>query len=191
MFFIDLPIEENPFPRSARRRGVAVRLIELFARAFPNITYRLLWESSLVNAQAWRLGEARNVQLYGGLVRHPAIRKAGLAVALAHETGHHLGGPPFDPDLRWMTWQGQADYWAASIGMPRVFGLKARRMTLRGAREILQIHKDLGQQYGFDEADLSPECRLRIFRAGASKADFPTCAKTEYRNCFDQPYPHV
>ena len=33
-----------------------------------------------------------------------------------------FGGTPLDPALRWPTWQGQADYWAASEGMPRVFG---------------------------------------------------------------------
>ena len=31
---------------------------------------------------------------------------------------------------------GHADYWAASKAMPRIWGLRARAMTLRVAREI-------------------------------------------------------
>jgi hypothetical protein len=192
MSFLDWPIEDYQFAsQSARRQNVAARLIGLFARAFPEVNYSLIWDSRLVNAQAWRFGQARNVYLYGGLVRHPGIGKAGLAVALAHETGHHLGGPPRDPDLRWMAWQGQADYWAASVAMPRVFGPQARRMTLCGAREIVKLHEAFDRQFGCEEPDLSPKCRFRIFHAGVSNAELPDCAKAEYQECFNRPYPQV
>jgi hypothetical protein len=67
--------------------------------------------------------------------------------------------------------------------MPRVFGAKARRMTLCGAREIVQLHRQFE-----DEPDLSPQCRLRIFHAGASNAEFPDCAKADYQECFNRPY---
>ena len=63
---------------------------------------------------------------------------------IAHETGHHLGGLPRDPEMRWMTWQGQADYWAARTAMPLVFGSEAHDTTLRGARQILKLHEDRG-----------------------------------------------
>jgi len=103
MSFFDGPIENCRPSRLGytRRRNIASCLVELFARTFPQVSYRLVWESRHINAQAWRLGEARNVSLYGGLVRHPVITRAGLAVALAHETGHHLGGEPRDPDMTW------------------------------------------------------------------------------------------
>jgi Peptidase family M48 len=189
MSFLNWPTEEVlPSRRSQQnRRRVLSDLFTKFRRAFPEVIYELLWESPTINAQAWRLGSARFVYLYGGLVRHQVVGKAGLAMALAHETGHHLGGPPIDPDLRWMAWQGQADYWAASVAMPRVFGAQARRMTLRGAREILKLHR----QFGCDAPDLSPECRLRIFCAGASNDELPDCAKAEYQECFNRPYPKV
>jgi hypothetical protein len=178
MSFLDWPTEEMLPSRRAQqhRRRVVSELFKKFHQAFPEVTYELLWESPTVNAQAWRLGPARFVRVYGGLVRHRAISKCGLALMLAHETGHHLGGLPRDPDLRWPTWQGQADYWAASEGMPRVFGRHARRFTLRGAKEIVTLHRD----FSGDEADVTADERLTIFRTGARGEIAPSCLQAAF-----------
>jgi hypothetical protein len=184
MSFLDWPIEHCQSGGRAgdtRRRKSASHLISLFARAFPQITYRLIWDSPLINAQAWRLGKGRNVYLYGGLVRHPVITRAGLAVALAHETGHHLGGQPRDPDMTWMSWQGQADYWAAHVGMPAVFGDSARTLTLRGARQIGNLERQLAGDMDEWASDLSPAVRLKIFSAGLRGEAMPTCAIDEFK----------
>jgi len=180
MSFFDWPIE-NCRPSHlghTRRRNTASSLIDLFASTFSEISYRLVWESLHINAQAWRLGDARNVYLYGGLVRHPAMTRAGLAVALAHETGHHLGGEPRDPDMTWMTWQGQADYWAAKIGMPAVFGNEAKRLTLRGASQIRNLERQLCNSNQWS-SDFPPATRLKIFKAGLRGDAMPDCAKDE------------
>jgi hypothetical protein len=181
MSFFDGPIENCRPSRLGytRRRNIASCLIELFARTFPQVSYRLVWDSRHINAQAWRLGEARNVYLYGGLVRHPVITRAGLAVALAHETGHHLGGEPRDPDMTWMTWQGQADYWAAKTGMPAVFGDDAKRLTLRGASQIRKLERQLSNGSNEWTSDLSPATRLGIINAGLRGEDMPARAKEE------------
>ena len=97
---------------------------------------------------------------------------------LAHETGHHLGGPPYDPDMPWISWQGQADYWAASTGMKQVFGSRAHRMTMRGAREIFELHRAFTGSDEEDRPDLSSECRHRILVAGAKGHAMPHCAET-------------
>ncbi len=151
-----------------------------FTRAFPEIVYELLWESATINAQAWRLGSVRYVRVYGGLVRNPNLTKPGLAVVLAHETGHHLGGPPSDPDMPWISWQGQADYWAARTAMPKVFGPQACTMTLKGAQQILTLHSQLACQFEDDEPDLSPECRYSILCSGALGQELPTCAREAF-----------
>lgn len=178
MSFLNWPAEEVlPSARAQqRRRRVVAGLLHRFSREFPEITYELLWESPSVNAQAWRLGSARYVRVYGGLVRHPAITKYGLALMLAHETGHHLGGLPRDPAMPWLTWQGQADYWAANVGMPRIWGPSARGVTLRAAREIVELHRMLESQLEDDEPDLSPDCRYCILRSGALGHEMPSCA---------------
>src|ERR1700682_2119819 len=157
MSFLDWPVEQEILSERTqkRRRAIAVRLIERFASTYSAIEYDLFWESSIINAQAWRLGSRRRVTIYGGVVRHPAITASGIAVMLAHETGHHLGGPSLDPDLRWPSWQGQADFWAASTGMPQVFGGEATRLTLRGAKQIVSLHAELSKTDG--EADISAE----------------------------------
>jgi hypothetical protein len=184
MSFLSWPMEEAlPSRRAQRhRRRVLSDLFKKFNEAFPEVSYELLWESPTVNAQAWRLGSARFVRVYGGLVRHPAITKYGLALMLAHETGHHLGGLPRDPAMPWMTWQGQADYWAASVAMPKVWGPRARAVTLRGAREILELHRVLAAQLEDDEPDLSPDCRYCTLRAGALGQDMPPCALEVFRS---------
>lgn len=178
MNFFHWPAEEMlPSRRiQQQRKRVVLDLFDKFGRVFPEITYELSWESPTINAQAWHLGTTRYVRVYGGLVRHRAITKYGLAVMLAHETGHHLGGLPRDPAMPWMTWQGQADYWAASIAMPMVWGSRARSVTLRGAREILTLHRLLADQFDDDEPDLSPDCRYCILRSGAFGENMPRCA---------------
>ncbi len=180
MSFIDGPQEvaRRPAGFERLRRRQATELVDLFSRKFSELTYQLIWESPLINAQAWRLGEVRNVYLYGGLVRHPTITRAGLALTLAHETGHHLGGYPRDPFMKWMTWQGQADYWAANTGMRMIFGERALALTLRGARQITELQRELSESFNHI-CDLSPEMRLAIFRAGAKGKDMPACAARE------------
>jgi hypothetical protein len=178
MSFLNWPVEQDQLSQRShqRRKSIAIRLLDQFREVFPEITYELFWESPTVNAQAWRLGSARYVRVYGGLVRHRAMTKYGLAFMLAHETGHHLGGLPRDPAMPWMTWQGQADYWAASIAMPRIWGPRAYGSTLRAAREIVKLHKMLESQFEHDEPDLSPDCRYSILRSGALGLDMPSCA---------------
>jgi hypothetical protein len=182
MSFLNWPVEQVGLSQRAqkRRKSIALGLLDQFSKTFPDITYELLWESGTINSQAWRLGLAKNVRVYGGLARHPRITRAGLALMLAHETGHHLGGPPRDPDMSWISWQGQADYWAANVGMKKVFGLHARNMTLRGAHQIRRLHQDFTGRSEEDEPDLSSQCRHTIFLAGITGDVMPDCAQKAF-----------
>jgi hypothetical protein len=186
MTFLDWPIEQETLSKRAqqRRRAIALRLIDQFAGIFGEIEYDLFWDSSIINAQAWRLGSRQRVTIYGGLVRHPAITASGVALMLAHETGHHLGGPPLDPDLRWPTWQGQADYWAASQGMPKVFGQEAARLTLRGAKQIAAVHAEFSKIDS--EPDISAQERLIIFLAGAHGKCIPTVLQESFSRMLEE-----
>jgi hypothetical protein len=186
MTFLDWPTEREILSKRThqRRRAVAVRLMNEFAATFNEIEYNLFWDCPIINAQAWRFGSKKHVTLYGGLVRHPKITSSGLALVLAHETGHHLGGPPLDPDLRWPAWQGQADYWAASEGMPKVFGSVAAKLTLRGARQIADLHAEF-LELG-SEPDISAEERSAIFRAGALGKRIPEVLQEAFNRMLER-----
>jgi Peptidase family M48 len=185
MSFFNWPVEKDNLVTheiEARHRAM-LGMLQTFGRAFPKIYYKLLWESRSINAQAWCFGDQRFVWVYGGLARHPSMTEAGLSLVLAHETGHHLGGEPRDPSMPWLTWQGQADFWAASIGMPIVWGTRAQSLTLRGADEIAAIHSCFVNEMvpcdGPD--DLSPALRIEIFRAGALGGQMPASAREAFR----------
>lgn len=113
----DLRPAASPEPR---RRAKA--LLAHFQTSFPGIGYELAWYSDSVNAQAFTYRNRRRVRLYGGLARHRKISRAGIAFALAHETGHHLAGAPFDPTYFWLSSEARADAWALSEGMIQAFG---------------------------------------------------------------------
>lgn len=93
----------------------------------------------LANAQAFLLGGKKCVRLYGGLVRHRRIGSAGLAVALAHETGHHLGGAPYLPYHRWLSSEERATEWAVTVGLKQVFAARSAAVVRRGFEELKAI----------------------------------------------------
>jgi hypothetical protein len=132
--------KEAPWPRR-RARG----LVRRFEEAFPEISYHLEMGVLVANAQAARMGDVRTVRLYGGLVRHRKLRSAGLAVALAHETGHHLGGAPFHPTYRWLSSEERATEWALTEGLAKIFGGDhADVVAAQGTRNLEAIARSLG-----------------------------------------------
>jgi hypothetical protein len=88
-----------------------------------------------------------------------------------------------------MSWQGQADYWAASVGMHRIFGSRASPVTLRAAKQFMKFHEDIEALLGGDEPDLSSLCRYHIFCAALAKDAMPSCARLEYRQSYGRDYP--
>ena len=94
-----------------------------------------------MNAQAFIGPHGRCVRLHGGLARHRSIGVEGLAFALAHETGHHVGGPPYHssyPSL--ISSEERANEWAAECGLPLLFGQKvAGRYRVRGLQQLSKL----------------------------------------------------
>jgi hypothetical protein len=90
-----------------------------------------------MNAQAFLGPNGRCVRLYGGLGRHRWIGIEGLAFALAHETGHHLGGAPHLPFYSSLSSEERANEWATETGLPNVFGEGVgSRYAYRGPLQI-------------------------------------------------------
>jgi hypothetical protein len=139
--FDDLAKPDDLWPVQAhwpRRR--ADLLLSLFRRGFPSIHYDLLWQTGVVNAQAFHGLEGPTVRLYGGLGRHRRTGIEALALALAHETGHHLGGPPSHPLYKSISSEEQADAWAIRVGLPHLFGAcRTERFVELGRRQLHSI----------------------------------------------------
>ena len=72
------------------------------------------WEDATVNAYAQRNGTIYQIQMFGGLARHPAITVDAMALVACHEVGHHIGGAPkvANPWSKWASNEGQSDYFA-------------------------------------------------------------------------------
>jgi hypothetical protein len=126
---------DAPWPRRRART-----LLRKFQSCFPKIAYDMDLAVELANAQAFLDDGGKRVRLYGGLVRHRKIGAAGLAVALAHETGHHLGGPPYLRYYRWLSSEERATEWALSEGLQKVFGRGAAgAISRRGVDQLRSI----------------------------------------------------
>jgi hypothetical protein len=125
---------DAPWPK---RRARA--LIKRFRACFPKITYDIELEICIANAQAVVDGHRQRVRLYGGLVRHRKLRSSGLAVVLAHESGHHLGGAPFHETYRWLSSEERATAWALTEGLPSVFGQRRADVIAKTGMRNLQL----------------------------------------------------
>ena len=119
-----------------RARG----LLKRFQACFPELLYDMDLGVDLANAQAFLDGNQKRVRLYGGLVRHRKIGSAGLAFTLAHESGHHLGGPPFLQYYRWLSSEERSTQWAVTVGLQKVFGsVAAQRVGENGTEQLRAI----------------------------------------------------
>jgi hypothetical protein len=160
MIFDDLAAKTEVWPAEAhwpRRRVDA--LIHRFQQVFPDINYDLFWETRLMNAQAFISARGRCVRLYGGLGRHRKIGIEGLAFALAHETGHHLGGPPRHPFYNSLSSERRASEWALTTGLPRVF---SRAVGQRyGCRALIQL-AELWPHHLLDSEPLEIVCNMEV-----------------------------
>ncbi len=142
MPLFDVPVARRLlWPTDARwPRHRARAVIRQFQASFPSIIYDMDLAVELANAQAFRAGRRKYVRLYGGLVRHRKIGSAGLALTLAHETGHHLGGPPYLRGLPVISSEEQATRWAMTCALPLVFGItRATVIAQRGAVELKAV----------------------------------------------------
>ena len=123
-------------------------LLARFRARFPEIHYDLYWETRLMNAQAYIGEKGRSVRLYGGLGRHRRVGVEGVAFALAHETGHHLGGAPHHQFYTTISSEERADEWATEVGLPAVFGDEvARRIVKRGVAQLAAVWKKYREGY--------------------------------------------
>ena len=87
-----------------------------------NLVMNNRWDDATVNASAQQNGSNWQVNMYGGLARHPLVTVDGFMMVVCHELGHHIGGAPRKGGWGsvWASNEGQADYFAGLKCMRRV-----------------------------------------------------------------------
>ena len=168
VFSISVPPEQLWPSTDRRRRKSAASVVARFSAAFTDIAIDIAWDSVSLNAQADRVGSLAQVVIYGGLVRHRQIRWQGLALAIAHEIGHHKGGPPSHRWYDWLSTDGRADEWAATVGLPAVFGRAAPDVARAGADQLFGALADLVEPGTAPRCEAEQPClacRARAFGA--------------------------
>lgn len=90
---------------------------KLVAALGGNLVMIKKWTSTIANAYAIRSTDEWQIEVHGGLARHPKMTEDSYTVVLCHELGHHVGGYPFKPlsgaaAAGWAAVEGQADYYA-------------------------------------------------------------------------------
>lgn len=83
------------------------------------------WSNGTVNAVAYPRDGFSNIEMYGGLARHPEATADALALVACHEIGHHIGGVPkvkmFLFVNSWAANEGQSDYFGSLKCFRKVF----------------------------------------------------------------------
>jgi hypothetical protein len=178
VFSMSAPAERLRPATDAQQRVWAAAIVARFGTLFDNIAIDIAWKSNSLNAQAFRLGPtAAHVRIYGGLARHRDIGPEGLALAIAHEIGHHMGGAPASRYYPWLSTDHRADEWARTVGLPAAFGSDAVDVARVGADQLFGVLADL------DAPGLAPRCEAERPCLGCRARSFGATGRIASRRC--------
>ncbi|SCZ62731.1 reprolysin-like metallopeptidase [Thiohalomonas denitrificans] len=127
---------QTPFPYDINDvdeeafRYIIDTISTLYTTAFADHGKQLImdqqWEDQKKGAVSWlmeeydrekkQINQIREIDLNGGLARHPMLNRDAYAMVICHEIGHHLGGAPHALGA---SSEGQSDYFAAAKCMKR------------------------------------------------------------------------
>jgi hypothetical protein len=174
---------------------------EVLTKTSKPLVIQLQWDSPYFGAGAIQDDSFVSVRVFGGMVRTPEMTEDIYALILCHELGHMIGGEPYQdiPGAEWTSVEGQADFFAASVCLPRYFKTLEPSLSVALIRQRIElaglgfIH--LSQKYAtFTQEPASLEktapevatvlnrrsypgdqCRLDTFKAGARCLTEATC----------------
>lgn len=92
----------------------------IVARLGGRLYFERRWFDPTVNAYANREGNVFKVAMFGGLARRPEVTPTGFLMVVCHELGHHIAGAPLYAGEQWASNEGQSDYFAAHVCVPKV-----------------------------------------------------------------------
>ena len=167
-------------PNSDRLTEVQTNdLLALFRFNFNELVISLDWNENSPNAFASIENGERHVVLFGGLARHLALDNEGVALFVAHEVGHHLGGGIFFPGQD-MHCEGQSDF--NGVGhMKKVFSLESHTVITSAIEQVSEF-------FGVPNSPIPPggaahchhparPCRVATYHAALRTQPKPACAE--------------
>lgn len=175
MFFLFLcaVVSSHGFTKELERsefQKIIEELHELYAPEVRQLGKKLIfdfrWDSERENAGATRDDDNNPIIImHGGMARHPLMTLDAFRLVLCHELGHFLGGAPKalrgnSGKLSWSSVEGQADYFATSKCLKRLFeDESANEEALRQHEKEISRHDSCN--------DLRCERILRASRSAA------------------------
>ena len=111
------------------------KILSLFSKELKVKGYPLKldaqWESPYFGAGMIFHENQFRMMILGGTTRVEEMTLDAYAATVCHELGHVLGGAPFQtiPNSQWASAEGQADFFAASICLPRYFSMSEKENT--------------------------------------------------------------
>lgn len=123
---------------------------EEFTKLGGKLNVNRRWTDPTVNASANRYGNTWNINMYGGLARHPAITQDGFMLVICHEAGHHIGGAPKNSGwfASWATNEGGSDYFASLKCLRRIFENEDNEAALAGVEIDPLVQERCESQFG-------------------------------------------
>jgi len=128
-------------------KTIIKQIKQSFGQKFAPKTLQIefLWDNAEVRASStYDDNDDPKIVVYGGLARHPLMTEDGLSLILCHELGHFLGGAPKKfrghSSLRsWSSAEGQADYYAASKCLKKVFRENVKNESIESLLGLVNI----------------------------------------------------
>ncbi len=107
--------------------NVPVKVISLFSDSLKKIQANVVldaqWESPYFGAGIAYYDNYFYMRIFGGTTRVEGMSLDAYAALACHELGHIIGGAPYQTILgaEWSSSEGQADFFAASVCLPKYF----------------------------------------------------------------------
>ncbi len=138
---------------------IPAQIISLFAAEIKQIGYPVLldasWESPYFGAGVSFYNDQFRLMILGGTTRVKGMSLDAYAAIVCHEIGHIIGGAPFQTiaGAEWSSAEGQSDFFAASVCLPRYFKSKGARIEQAGF-EMMWALKDFDSNPNPEERKL-------------------------------------
>jgi hypothetical protein len=146
------------------------------------------WADGTVNAYAKQTTWFWQVNMFGGLARHPMVTPDGFMLVVCHELGHHIGGLP---RAGWAAVEGQSDYFGTMKCMRRILEkddnqavIASMTIDIEATTKCHQVYKNQNEIALCQRISMASKSLALLLAdiSGTSKVSFDTPDKTEIIN---------